>query len=123
MTSTVPEPQTDMSARVTELEARLAIVEEVGRALAGEPNLSAVTELVGERLHDLFPDTDFFVALYDAASNLISFPFEWAAGMRHHMDPIPAEKGLTATVISSKRSAIALSAMSIMVGIELSPPG
>src|SRR4051794_19550365 len=102
MTSTIPDSQSDVAARVAELEARLAIVEEVGRALAGQPDLGAVTELAGERLHDLFPETDFFIALYDEATNMISFPYEWGEGKRLHSDSIEATAGLTARVVKTR---------------------
>ncbi len=48
------------------------------------------------------PITDLFIALYDAESNLISFPYEISGGERHHTDPIPADHGLTAMVIRTR---------------------
>ncbi len=102
MTSTVPDKQTDLDARATELEARLAVLEEVNRALEKQLDLDAVAELVGDRLHREFPDTDLFVALFDPATNTISFPYEIAEGVRQHTPPMPAASGLTATVISTR---------------------
>jgi GAF domain-containing protein len=87
-----------------EQNAELAVVNEVGQALAKQLDLAAVTELVGERLHSIFPDIDLFVALYDRDTNLISFPYEIGHGERYHTDPIPADKGLTARVIETRKS-------------------
>jgi len=103
MTSTVPKPKTDSHARVAELEARLAVIEEVTTALEKQLDLEAVAELVGERLHASFPVADLFMALFDARTNMISFPYEVAAGARQHTEPIPAESGLTAKVIRTGR--------------------
>jgi GAF domain-containing protein/DNA-binding response OmpR family regulator len=101
MTSTARQPAADSVDRATELEARLAVLEEVNRALEQQLDLNDVAELVGDRLHRSFPDVDLFVALYDPASNLIRFPYEWGEGTRQHTDPIPADTGITATVIAT----------------------
>jgi GAF domain-containing protein/CheY-like chemotaxis protein len=94
--------RTRATTQLRERNAQLAIVNEVGQALAGQLDLPAVTELVGERLHQLFPGINLFVALYDAATNLITFPYEMAEGKRYRTDPLPADKGLTATVIKTR---------------------
>ncbi len=94
--------RTRSAAEIRQRNAELAIVNEVGQALAKQLDLTAITELVGARLHETFPDTDLFVALYDAKTNLISFPYEIGSGKRYHTDPIPADGGLTAKVIHSR---------------------
>ena len=95
--------RTRSATQLRQRNAELAIVNEVGQALAKQLDLTAITELVGARLHETFPDTDLYVALYDAKTNLISFPYEFAkARGRTHTDPIPAEGGLTAKVIHSR---------------------
>ena len=94
--------RTRSGAQLRQRNAELAIVNEVGQALAKQLDLTAITELVGERLHETFPDTDLFVALYDAKTNLISFPYEISHGKRYHTDPIPADSGVTAKVIHSR---------------------
>ena len=93
--------KTRAAADLRQRNAELAIVNEVGTALAKQLDLTAVTELIGERLHEVFPDQDLFVALYDAATNTISFPYEFSAGKRVHTEPIIADTGLTAKVIRS----------------------
>ena len=94
--------RTRIAAEIRQRNTELAIVHDVGQALARQLDLTAVTELIGERLHGVFPDHDLFVALYDAASNMISFPYEIAAGERYRSDPIEAGQGLTATVIGTR---------------------
>ncbi len=94
--------RTRTNADLRQRNAALAIVNDVGQGLAEQLDLTAVTELVGERLHGTFPDIDLFVALFHANTNQISFPYEFADGERIHTEPISAERGLTATVIKTR---------------------
>src|SRR4051812_11156740 len=102
MTSTVPDRQTDSDARIGALEARLAIVEDVGLALSRQLDFEALAELVGERLHTVFADLDLFVALYDVASNEVSFPYEISEGVRYQSAPISAATGLVGKLIRDR---------------------
>src|SRR5690242_2185139 len=100
--ATAPKPSETASTHVgAELEARLAVIEEVSKALEKQLDLDAIAELVGKRLHKSFPAADLFVALFDASTNTISFPYEIASGKRQHTAPISAESGLTGRVIKS----------------------
>ncbi len=85
--------------------AELALVNEIGMALARQLDFGAVVELVGDRLTTIFsPHTrDFYVALYDQAANLISFPYEIDGGQRVHNEPIQLGQGLSSIVISSRK--------------------
>jgi GAF domain-containing protein len=94
--------RTRSDAELRQRNAELAIVNEVGQALAKQLDLDAIAELVGERLFATFPDVGgLFVALYDASTNMISFPYEVAEGQRYHTKSIPAKDGLTARVIKT----------------------
>ncbi len=119
MATTLPKASTRASSRAAQLQselrqrkAELAILEEVGQALGRHLDLDAIAELVGERLHQTFPDVGLFVALYDGATNMISFPYEIKAsdGQRYHSDPFAAEAGLTAKVIKSRQPLLIRSA-------------
>ncbi len=92
-----------IAAEIRQRNAELAIVNEVGQALARQLDFEAVTELVGERIHGIFPEHDLYVALYDAETALISFPYEKAAGERYYSEAIPFGEGLTSTVIRTKQ--------------------
>jgi len=91
------------ASEIRQRNAELAIVNEVGQALARQLDFAAITELVGERLHGIFLDRDLYVALYDAEAQLITFPYEIAGGERYHSDPIPFGDGLTSTVIRTRK--------------------
>ena len=95
--------RTRSDAELRQRNAELAIVNEVGLALAKQLDLNAVTELVGERLHKTFPEVDMFVAVYDKPTKTLSFPYEIADNKRYHTEPMSAESGLTATVVKTRQ--------------------
>src|SRR5262245_49206086 len=55
--------------------AELAIVNEVGQALAQQLDFQAIIELVGERVRAIFDVSNLYIALYDRRTNLIRFPY------------------------------------------------
>ncbi|HET7686616.1 MAG TPA: GAF domain-containing protein, partial [Candidatus Limnocylindria bacterium] len=87
----------------TQRNAELAVVNEIGAALAQQLDFEAITELVGERVREIFTSTSLFIGLYDAATNTIRFPYEMAEGERYHTEPIELGSGLTSRVIESGR--------------------
>ncbi len=82
--------------------AELAVVNEIGAALAKQLDFEAIVEVVGERVGQIFDATSLFVALYDEATNVIRFPYEIAEGDRLHSEPIQLGQGLTSKVIASR---------------------
>ena len=82
--------------------AELAIVNEIGAALAKQLDFQEIVELVGERVGNIFDASSLFVALYDEATGTIRFPYELAEGERLHTDPIKLGEGLTSRVIQSR---------------------
>ncbi|MFL5756640.1 MAG: GAF domain-containing protein, partial [Chloroflexota bacterium] len=83
--------------------AELAVINEIGQALAKQLDFEAITELVGERVRQIFDSTSLFVALYDEPTNMVRFPYEIGEGERLHTDPIELGPGLTSRVIQSRR--------------------
>ncbi|HEY7024274.1 MAG TPA: GAF domain-containing protein, partial [Candidatus Limnocylindrales bacterium] len=90
-------------ALASELEARLAILDEIGQAMAAQADFDSMVELVGNRLTEIFKATDFYIALYDRPSNVVSFPYELDNGERVHGEPIEFGQGLTSTIITTRR--------------------
>jgi len=83
--------------------AELAIVNEIGSALAKQLDYEAIIELVGERVSHMFDSADMFVASYDEQSELITFEYEIAEGHRFYSEPMPLGPGLTSKVIKARR--------------------
>ena len=83
--------------------AELALVNEIGQALARELEYAAIIDLVGERLRGLFDAQSMFIALYDSASDLVTFPYEIVGGQRIQSEPFTLGPGLTSYVIQTRR--------------------
>jgi GAF domain-containing protein/CheY-like chemotaxis protein len=83
--------------------AELALVNEIGGALARQLDFAAITDLVGERVRRLFDVRSIFIAIHDPATNLISWPYDIDEGERFYRDPVPLGTGMTSTVILERR--------------------
>jgi GAF domain-containing protein/CheY-like chemotaxis protein len=84
--------------------AELAIVNEIGAALAQQLDFQAVVELVGERVRQIFEASSLFIALHDQANDEIRFPYEITEGERFHTEPMKLGEGLTSQVIRSRKA-------------------
>ncbi|HSS35725.1 MAG TPA: GAF domain-containing protein, partial [Patescibacteria group bacterium] len=82
--------------------AELALVNEVGRALAEQLEFEAVVELVGERVRGIFESDSLAIVLYDAATQMLSAPYLIDAGERLEEPPWPFGTGLISTVIRTR---------------------
>ena len=82
--------------------AELAIVNEIGSALARQLDFQAIIDLVGEQLRKILGAEDLFIALLDNAKKTISFPFWTERGKRLATNDIELGTGLTSQVIASK---------------------
>ena len=78
----------------------LATVNTVSAALAGELNLNALIELVGEQIRTVFKADIAFVALRDEEKGIINFPYQCG---QQHIDPIQWGEGITSKIIQSGR--------------------
>ena len=83
--------------------AELALVNEIGAALAEQLEFRAIIELVGERVRSIFEIHSMFIALYDPGTNTITFPYDIDEGERFERGTFPLGPGLTSTVITSQR--------------------
>ncbi|MEP6681505.1 MAG: GAF domain-containing protein, partial [Chloroflexota bacterium] len=84
--------------------AELALVNEIGAALAKQLDFETIIDLVGERLATMFQASDMYIGLYDRSTNLISFPFELELGKRMHGEPIELGQGLSSIVLQQRRA-------------------
>ena len=91
-------------AETEQRSAELAVINEVGEALAKQLDFQSIVDLIGARLSQMFSAPDLFIAMYDRASNMISFPYELNAGKRVHGQPIPLGEGMTSEVVRTGRS-------------------
>ncbi|TMF40882.1 MAG: GAF domain-containing protein [Chloroflexi bacterium] len=81
----------------------LALINEIGLALANQLDFQSIIDLVGGRVGEIFEPQSMFIALYDAAANRVEFPYAMDAGERSVRQPIELGPGLTTRIIETKR--------------------
>jgi GAF domain-containing protein/DNA-binding response OmpR family regulator len=86
-----------------ERAAELSVINEIGAALAEQLEFQAIIDLVGERVRTIFEPRSMFIALYDAATNVVRFPYAWDAGATTTRDPVALGPGLTSRIIQTRR--------------------
>ena len=68
--------------------AELALINSVQEALAGELELQAIYDAVGDRIRDVFDAQVVDIAIYDETSGLLHFPYAIERGVRFPDEPI-----------------------------------
>ena len=68
--------------------AELALINGVQEALAGELELEAIYDAVGDRIRDVFDAQVVDIAIYNETSGLLHFPYAIERGMRFPDEPI-----------------------------------
>ncbi len=90
-------------AETDQRAAELAVINEIGAALAEQLDFSAIIELVGERIRTLFEARSSYIALYDSTTTMVSFPWEVEEGKRISTEPFALGPGLTSEVIRTRK--------------------
>ncbi len=89
---------------LTETEQRnaeLAVVNEIGAALAQQLEFNAVIQLVGERIRGIFRADSIFIGIADEVAGTISFPYSIENGVVAPVEMIEIGDGLTSRVLHS----------------------
>jgi len=82
--------------------AELALVNEIGQALARELDFQTIVDLVGERIGRMFQTGSLQISFYDEATGKISFAYSVEEGQRYPSTAIEFGVGLTSEVIRSR---------------------
>src|SRR5438034_256334 len=69
--------------------AELALINSVQEALAGELEMQAIYDVVGDKIRDVFDAQVVDIAVYDEKSDLMRFPYTIERGERLDEEPIP----------------------------------
>lgn len=98
----------DETKRLFEAErqrvAELQTISSVQQALAKELELHALIDVVGSKIRETFSAANTFVALYDAATQMVQFPFYVGCdGQPVHVEPYALGDSLTCKVIRSRQ--------------------
>jgi GAF domain-containing protein len=68
--------------------AELALINSVQEALAGELELQAIYDAVGDKIRDIFDAQVVDIAVYDRASGLLHFPYSIERGVHYPEAPL-----------------------------------
>ena len=68
--------------------AELALINSVQEAMAGELELQAIYDAVGDRIRDVFDAQVLDIGIYDEPSGLLHFPYTIERGVRFPDEPI-----------------------------------
>ncbi len=82
--------------------AELAIINSVQQGLASKLDYQAIIELVGEKIRNLFDAQVVSINLYDAATNMLTFPYAIERGERYY-DPPRRLGGLTKHIVETRQ--------------------
>ena len=82
--------------------AELALINEIGTALARQLDFDSIIELVGDRLRALFDSRSLSIALVDEAAGTCSWAYEVEEGQRLHNPPFDLGLGLTGQVVRGR---------------------
>ena len=86
--------ETQRLLKITEdRAAELAIINSVQAALAAELNIQGIYDVVGDKIHEIFHNTDMDIRIYDPTTNLLHFPYVYENGKRVTVASIPFQGG------------------------------
>jgi len=90
-------------AETEQRAGELAVVNEIGLALAKQLDFQSIIELVGERVRTIVSASTLYIAIHDREAGLITFPYSVDNGVRDPLMSFPFGEGLTSVVINSGR--------------------
>src|SRR4029434_1382601 len=84
--------------------AELAIINSVQAALAAELNIQGIYDDVGDKIRDIFHNTDMTIRIYDPATNVVHYPYVYENGKRSAVASHPLVQGFSAHVIRTRET-------------------
>jgi PAS domain S-box-containing protein len=87
--------------------AELAVLNEVGQALAATLNIKQITEITYGGIRRLFDARNFYIAFYDAEKNEVVFPHHVTESVvDESITRLPLDRGITAHMIRTRESVL-----------------
>ena len=96
--------RTRLHAEMRQHLRELETVNRIGQALASQLDLEALIELVGDLIGETFSADVSYVALYDAETREIGFPYYSEGGARTSHESVPLGDGPTSRVLKSRET-------------------
>jgi GAF domain-containing protein/CheY-like chemotaxis protein len=81
--------------------AELALINDVQRALAGNLEMQAMYDLVGDRIRDIFDAQVVAIGILDRDTGLLESPYMYEKGVRYDTGPISIEGGPSRFVLDT----------------------
>jgi PAS domain S-box-containing protein len=91
------------NASLDQRAAELAIINSVGDAMAKQLDVDTVTQIVGDKVRDIFKSESVNILLYDPASNLIHPMYQFDRTYQPRGEPWSLGIGLTSIVIQTRQ--------------------
>jgi PAS domain S-box-containing protein len=82
--------------------AELAVINSVQAALAGELEMQAIYDVVGDKIQEIFDAQGVAISFLDEAAGLVSFPYLIERGERFRPEPVPYTRGFTKHVLETR---------------------
>src|SRR5215831_10824245 len=82
--------------------AELALINSVQEALAGELELQAIYDVVGDKIQEIFDAQGTSIAIPDETTGFVSYPYLLERGERLPAEPRPLVSGFTKAVIETR---------------------
>jgi PAS domain S-box-containing protein len=83
--------------------AELALINSVQEALAGELELQAIYDVVGDKIQEIFDAQGTSIAIVDETTGLVSIPYLLERGERLWPEPQPLTSGFTKHVLDTRQ--------------------
>ena len=83
--------------------AELALINSVQEALAGELEMQAIYDVVGDKIQEIFDTQGTAIAILDETTRLVSFPYILERGERLSAEPSRLDSGFTKHVMDTRQ--------------------
>jgi len=91
-------------AETEQRNAELAVINEIGVALAKQLDFQCIVDAVGDRIRQIFGVSTEMIAFYDSDTGAISFGYMVDQGTRFYPDAGPLQGGLSKVVLLERRA-------------------
>ncbi|MBL8062028.1 MAG: GAF domain-containing protein [Anaerolineales bacterium] len=100
--------ETQRLLKITEeRNAELAIINSVQAALAAELNIQGIYDAVGDKIREIFHNTDMNIRIQDPQTNMTHYPYMYENGERLFLEPQPyREQGFTNHVLRTRETVV-----------------
>jgi len=93
----------NLFAETEQRNAELAVINEIGEALAKQLDFQGIIDAVGDRIMRTFDVDSGTIRLYDAQTGMVTLPYGIDEGQRFTIDPRPPS-GLTKKILETRTS-------------------